>query len=211
MEEKKEEPGIFSDAKSFGLFVWDFLKVIIIALVIILPIRYFVFQPFIVSGNSMLPNFEDGQYLVIDEISYRLRQPERGEVVVLRYPDDPKQYFIKRIVGLPGEKVSIDNGRVTIYNTQHPDGMVLDESYLPTQGLTYPLNSDVIGGKKTLTLSSEQYFTLGDNRLQSSDSRYWGPLPKNDLVGRVLIRAFPLNKFHKFSAPSYSYTAVETL
>jgi signal peptidase I len=157
------------------LFVWDFLKVILIALVIIVPVRYFIFQPFIVQGSSMEPNFKNGQYLIIDELSYRFHNPARGDVLVLRYPRDPKQYFIKRVIGLPGEKVQIDNGHVVVYNNDHPQGFTLNESYLSGQSLTFAQGSSYVGNKKTLTLAPNEYFMMGDNRLYSSDSRDWGP------------------------------------
>ncbi|MGE5393034.1 MAG: signal peptidase I [Candidatus Saccharibacteria bacterium] len=186
------------------MFALDFLKVVVIALAIILPIRYFIFQPFIVQGSSMEPNFSNGQYLIIDEISYRFEQPKRGDVLVLKYPNNPKEYFIKRIIGLPGEKVEIDNGKVTIFNPEHPNGVALDESYLPSQGLTFPHNSGLVGGKKTLELTSDEYFMMGDNRLASSDSRDWGPLNRNGIVGKVFVRALPLTDFTRFKTPAYS-------
>jgi signal peptidase I len=186
------------------IFIWEFLKVIIMALVIILPIRYFIFQPFIVSGSSMKPNFENGEYLVIDEVSYRFREPARGDVLVLKYPIDPKQYFIKRVVGLPGEKISIDNGRVTIYNNEHPEGFVIEEPYLESQGLTFPHNNTIVGGKNIITLKIGEYFMLGDNRVASSDSRDWGPLTRDQIVGRVFIRVLPLTEFGTVPHPEYS-------
>src|SRR4051812_32072411 len=133
--EENTNPDASKPASSGGftaglLFLWDFVKVILVALIIILPIRYFVFQPFIVSGSSMEPNFQNGQYLIIDELSYRFHTPNRGDVLVLKYPKDTTQYFIKRVIGLPGEKVQVDNGQVTIYNSEHPDGMVMNEPYL---------------------------------------------------------------------------------
>lgn len=197
--------GFFGSFVSAVLFVWDFLKVIIIALAIILPVRYFLFQPFIVSGSSMEPNYSNGEYLIIDEISYRFSQPQRGDVVVLKFPKDPKQFFIKRVVALPGEEVNIDNGRVAIINGEYPQGVVLDESYLPNQGLTFPHNAALIGGKKTLKLANDEYFTLGDNRLASSDSRDWGILKRHEIIGKVFLRLLPLNEFSKFEAPAYSF------
>ena len=195
----------FGGFSTTALLVWDFLKIILIALIIIIPIRYFVFQPFIVSGSSMEPNFQNGQYLIIDELSYHLRQPVRGDVIVLRYPRDTKQFFIKRVIGLPGEKVQIDNGKVTIFNDKHPEGVALDESYLPNQGLSYPHDNTIVGGSKTLTLGKDEYFMMGDNRLASSDSRDWGVLPRKDMVGRVLIRVLPVNTVKLFNnSPSYS-------
>lgn len=201
--QQTDGPGFFSKMKSGTLFVFDFLKVIIIALLIILPIRYFVFQPFIVSGSSMEPNFSNGQYLIIDELSYRFTKPQRGDVIVLHYPNDRKEFFIKRVIGLPGETVEIDNGSVKIFNTQYPDGTVLSESYLPSQGLTFPHNTTLIGGKKTIKLGTDQYFMMGDNRLASSDSRDWGPLNYSDVVGKVFFRALPLSEASKFHTPSY--------
>ncbi|MBI2607423.1 MAG: signal peptidase I [Candidatus Doudnabacteria bacterium] len=187
------------------LFIWDFLKVILIALAVIIPIRYFLFQPFIVSGSSMEPNFSNGQYLIIDEISYRFRQPQRGEVLVIRFPEDRKQFFIKRVLGLPGEQVKIENGRVIIFNTEHPNGAVVEEVYLSNQGLTFPHNTSLVGGKNVLTLKEDQYFMLGDNRLASSDSRDWGILKEQDIVGRVFLRALPITTFDLFDSPEYTF------
>ncbi len=188
------------------LFVWDFVKIVVVALIIIVPIRYFVFQPFIVSGSSMVPNFQNGQYLIIDELTYHFTSPERGQVVVMRYPKNPKEFYIKRIVGLPGEKVQLDNGRVVIYNAAHPEGVTLTEPYLSNQELSYPHDSSIIAAKNILTLEPDQYFMMGDNRLASSDSRDWGPLPRADMVGRVLIRVFPLNVFGVLNhLPAYSF------
>ncbi len=176
--------------KKFLIFIWEIIKIVIIALLIVLPIRYFLFQPFIVSGQSMKPNFEPGDYLIIDELSFRLREPKRGEVVVFRFPRNPSQRYIKRIIGLPGEEVGIEGGMVKI------NGEFLDEtSYLPlgieTRGVVH------------LKLSEDEYFVLGDNREASSDSRYWGALPKKNIVGRVFLRAWPLTAFAKFEAPHY--------
>jgi signal peptidase I len=205
-ENQQPNNSFFGGFASGLLLVWDFLKIILIALIIIVPIRYFVFQPFIVSGSSMEPNFSNGQYLIIDELSYHFSSPGRGQVVVLRWPKDPKQFFIKRIVGLPGEKVEIDNGKVMIINAQHPDGVTLNEPYLPNQGLTYPHDAAIVGGKKILTLGSDQYFMMGDNRLASSDSRDWGILPRKDMIGKVLIRVLPLNEFGVFNhLPAYNF------
>ena len=201
----QDNKGLFGNLGSTALFIWDFIKIVLIAVAIILPIRYFLFQPFIVSGSSMEPNYSNGQYLIIDELSYRFREPVRGEVIVLRYPNDPKQFFIKRIVALPGEKISIDNGRVTVVNDENPEGVTLNEPYLPNQGLTFPHITTLIGGKKTLALGANEYFVLGDNRLASSDSRDWGVLEKYEIVGKVFIRVLPLTQFEKFQQPEYSF------
>jgi len=184
--------------KTFFLFLFEVIKITVLTLAIILPIRYFLMQPFFVKGASMEPNFDDGQYLIIDELSYRLRQPARGEVVVFRYPADPKQYYIKRIIGLPGETVEVVDGRVKIYNSEHSLGFVLDETnYLPPTVSTY-------GDQKTV-LNSDEYFVLGDNRQASYDSRRWGVLPAENLIGRAWLRAWPPQVAKVFAAPEYSY------
>ncbi|MEK9180731.1 MAG: signal peptidase I [Patescibacteria group bacterium] len=182
---------------SIWYFVWDFLKVFLIALAIIIPVRFYLFQPFIVTGQSMQPTFHDGEYLIIDEISYRFNEPDRGDVVVIRSPQDTSQFFIKRVIGLPGETVEIANGKVVIKNKDHSAGLTLQESYLPENAATF--------GNSRATLSSEQYFVLGDNRMASSDSRVFGPIKKDSIVGKVFLRAFPLDKFNTFFAPQYSY------
>ena len=161
-------------------------KILLVSLAIVLPIRYFIVQPFIVRGASMEPNFHDGQYLIVDEVTYDVRKPARGEVIVFHYPRDPSQFFIKRIVGLPNEQVEIKKGRVTIFNKDNPNGMLLDEQYLkPPNRATYP--------DKTVTLAGSEYFLMGDNRDFSSDSRFWGPMDIKFMVGRTLFRAWPLN------------------
>ena len=179
-EPKKED----SRMKKYLLFVWDFVKIIIIAAIIVLPIRYFLFQPFIVKGESMVPNFQSGDYLIVDEISYRMVAPERGDVVVLKYPLDTTQRFIKRIIALPGETVEIKNGQITI--SKDGVSVVLDEkNYLPEL-----LSTD---GTVSLALGADNYFVLGDNRQFSYDSRRWGVLPKKDIVGRAIFRIFPFS------------------
>lgn len=178
--------------KNFLSFLSETLKIVVIALVIVVPIRYFLFQPFFVKGASMEPNFDDNQYLIIDEISYRFREPQRGEIIVFKYPHDPSQRYIKRVIGLPGETVEIKDGEVLI------SGKILEESsYLPTGTLT--------PGLTKITLTENEFFVLGDNRLHSSDSRSWGPLPKENIVGRAYLRAWPFTALDKFEPPSYSY------
>ena len=199
IEPEKEEQVYYG----VGSFLLEVVKVFVWALVIILPIRVFLFQPFFVQGASMEPNFKNGDYLVVNELTYKqtdvnllgthlftvgtVKDLKRGEVVVFRYPRNPEQYFIKRVIGLPGEQIKIVDGRVKIFSQSNPEGEVLDESaYLP-KGL-------ITSGAVEITLSQDQYFVLGDNRANSSDSRVWGPLPKNDVIGKVLIRAWPLAK-----------------
>lgn len=193
-EQRSEELKVSSWA-AIRLFVLDFVKVFVIAVAIIIPIRWFLFQPFVVTGDSMLPNYQDGNYLIIDEISYRFRDPMRGEVVVLRFPGDPSQFFIKRLVGLPNERVVIEGGHVTVYDGSKEQ--ILDEEYLPNNNLTY--------GNIDRRLGTDEYLVLGDNRLSSSDSRVWGPLKRKDIVGRVYVRVFPLQEFDFFAPPQYDF------
>ncbi|OGZ41830.1 MAG: signal peptidase I [Candidatus Portnoybacteria bacterium RIFCSPLOWO2_02_FULL_39_11] len=184
--------------KSFFSFLFEVFKITVITLAIILPVRYFLMQPFFVKGASMEPSFDDNQYLIIDEISYRVRQPERGEVIVFKYPVDPTQYYIKRVIGLPGETVEVVDGQVKIFNNEHPLGFVLDESkYLPLNVATY-------SGDKT-TLGEGEYFVLGDNRSASYDSRRWGAVSFANITGRVWLRAWPPQTAKAFGAPEYSY------
>ena len=158
----------------------DILKFALLAVVIVLPVRMFIAQPFIVSGSSMDPTFATGQYLIVDEISYRFNDPVRGDVVILRYPRDPSKFFIKRIIGLPNETVEIREGVVTIMKGDG-ETITLDEEYVK-----YPKEDS-----STRTLRDE-YFVMGDNRAKSSDSRIWGPVPKRYIVGRALVRLFPI-------------------
>lgn len=163
------------------------MRLAIIAAAIALPIRYFIAQPFIVRGASMEPNFSDREYLVIDELSYFFRPPQRGEVVVFRYPLNPREYFIKRIIGLPGETVEVDAGTVRIFSSDHPGGFRLEEPYLPPD---LPFRGNV-----RFTLDPDEYVVLGDNRGSSSDSRNWGALERRFITGRAVFRAWPISRF----------------
>ncbi|MCL5733335.1 MAG: signal peptidase I [Patescibacteria group bacterium] len=174
----------------------EIIEAVVVAVGVVVVIRSFLVQPFIVSGDSMDPNFQNGNYLLVDEMTYRFRAPERGEVIVFHYPEDPSIYFIKRIIGLPGEKVVIKNDEVTIYNTSNPQGFVLSESYLPKSVIT--------SGDETFNLSQTQYLVLGDNRQFSYDSREWGLLNKSLIVGLVRLRLWPANELTAFAAPSYA-------
>jgi len=179
-----------------ALFILEVVQIVIISAAIIIPIRYFLIQPFYVKGASMEPSYYDHEYLIIDEITYRFNQPERGEIVVFRYPLDQSQFFIKRIIGLPGETIEISEGIVTVYNTDNPNGVVLNEEYLEdTQTL----------GKKRVALNADELFVLGDNRDESLDSRRFGPIRESDIVGRVWIRGLPLSRFGMFEIPEYNF------
>jgi signal peptidase I len=182
-----------SGPKKFFSFVWELAKIALIALVIVAPIRYFLFQPFIVKGESMYPNFESGDYLIVDEISYRFAEPQRGDVIVFNFPKDTTQRFIKRVIGLPGETVNITNGQVHI--TKDGNEIVLDEKYLPSNLKTY--------GDVNVVLGADEFFVLGDNREYSYDSRAWGVVPKKDIIGKAFLRIFPVAALSQIARPAY--------
>ncbi len=181
----------------WGLIV-EMIKVVVISLMIVLPVRYFLIQPFYVKGASMEPNFYDHEYLIIDEITYRFDEPKRGDIVVFKYPKDPRQFFIKRVVGLPGETVKIDNGLVFI---DSPNGYEpLQENYLLDEIETLmPLK-----GYSQVRLAQDEYFLLGDNREQSFDSRAFGPVKREFIVGRTWLRGWPVNRLTVFNTPEYN-------
>jgi len=178
MEEKKVKK------ESGWQTFWELARFAIIAMAIVIPIRIFIAQPFIVSGSSMVPTFENRQYLIVDEISYRLSEPERDDVVIFKYPKDTKKFFIKRIIGLPNEIVDIKGNEVIITNKKHPDGFTLDQSYVKNNA-----NNNI-----HFELKDKEYFVMGDNRTASSDSRYWGAVPEKLLVGKAFLRLLPINK-----------------
>jgi signal peptidase I len=172
--------------------LFEMLKIILISLAIVVPVRYFLVQPFFVRGASMEPAFSHGEYLIVDEASFYLRKPQRGEIIVFHFPRDRSQYYIKRIIGLPGERVRIEDGQITISDAAHPEFRLLDESAY-WRGVT--------AGSVDAKLTENEYFVLGDNRSASSDSRSWGSLKSGQIVGRVWIRAFPLERMVVFAAP----------
>lgn len=166
-------------------FFGDIVRFTIVAMLIVLPIRIFIAQPFIVAGASMSPTFENGQYLIVDQLTYRFDEPARGDVVIFRYPRDPSKFFIKRIVALPGETIRIEGSTVTIINAAHPDGFALEEAYV---------SSIKHEPEATHVLAEHEYFVLGDNRSASSDSRTWGTLSRDLIVGRALVRLLPVTE-----------------
>ncbi|MFH0853978.1 MAG: signal peptidase I [bacterium] len=180
-------------AKFFG-FILELIKTIIISLAIILPIRYFVIQPFYVKGASMEPNFHDKDYLIINELKYRFNEPERGDIIIFKNPRNTKEFFIKRIIGLPNEKIKIYDGKIFLYNEEHIDGVLIEELYIP---------EEYTKGNEILELRQNEFFVLGDNRNHSLDSRTFGPITKDSIIGKVWVRGWPLNKFSIFGEEKY--------
>lgn len=180
--ENVSTPAVQSSSSSF----WEIVRFACIALLIVIPFRLFIAQPFKVSGTSMVPTFQDKNYLIVDEISYRFMQPARGDVVIFHPPGQAKGiYYIKRIIGLPGETIKITNGVVTIINTAHPDGFTLDEPYIKNKST---------GDHIEKVIGESDYFVMGDNRPWSSDSRVWGTLPKANITGRAFLRLLPVKE-----------------
>ncbi|MBI5230116.1 MAG: signal peptidase I [Candidatus Magasanikbacteria bacterium] len=180
------------------LFFLELVKVGIFTIVTIFVVRTFLFKPFYVRGASMETNFFDHEYLIIDEVSYRLNEPKRGDVIVFRYPNDPSQYFLKRVIGLPGETIMVRNGRVIVINKDFQNGIVLNEGYL-RPSLRTP-------GDISATMKTGQYFVMGDNRPASWDSRGFGPISGSAIVGRVWVRGWPFDRAQAFSTPQYQLT-----
>lgn len=137
----------------------------------------------------MEPNFLDGEYLIVDEISYYFQEPRRGEVIVFKFPNDPSQYYIKRVIGLPGEKIKVQEQKVFVGDGNKM--VELNENYLT--------NRVFISGNFEFKLGPDEFFVLGDNRRASYDSRQWGALPEKNIVGRVLVRVWPFGDFKVFS------------
>jgi signal peptidase I len=163
---------------------WELVRYAAIAVAIVIPNRMFIAQPFIVSGSSMVPTFQNAEYLIIDEISYRFHEPKRDDVVVFRYPNDTKKFFIKRIIGLPNEKIDIKGSIVTVTNSIHPDGLVLDQPYV----------ENTSSNNTHFELKENEYFVMGDNRTGSYDSRNWGAVSRKLLIGKVFLRLLPISK-----------------
>ncbi|PIR85280.1 signal peptidase I [Candidatus Kaiserbacteria bacterium CG10_big_fil_rev_8_21_14_0_10_45_20] len=175
--------------RNTGKFVDDFIKFALIALLIILPIRAFVAQPFIVRGASMIPTFQSGEYLIVDQLSYRFHNPERGDVIILRYPKDEKVFFIKRVIGLPGETVELLGESIVIQGNDSPP-VTIEEPYIADDRIQNEYG--------VYTLGEGEYFVMGDNRIESSDSRSWGVLKRDGIVGRAFLRVLPPTRLDLF-------------
>jgi signal peptidase I len=196
-EDKNQNNNSKSVFKNFFIFCWDLLKILALALVIIIPFRTFVAEPFVVVGDSMELNFHNQDYLIVDRVTYRFTEPKRGDVVVLVPPKKKEDFFIKRIIAFPGETIKIAQGSVYIQNSQDKNWLLLKENYLRDNLQTIP--------EMTKKLGSEEYFVMGDNRMASLDSRHWGILPKDNLVGKVWLNVYSKGKlkFQLFKTPNY--------
>lgn len=163
----------------------------VITIVIVVKVtQIYLVQPFIVDGGSMIPTFHNKEFLLVDKLSYRIKEPSRGDVAIFKLYEGTQnpyggKHLIKRVIGLPNERVVVKNGVTTIYNAENPEGFTIDESFIVYKDLYKTID---------LTLGSEEYFMMGDNRTQSYDSRDWGPLDKKNIKGQVLFRVFPFTE-----------------
>lgn len=180
---------------------FELIRFIIIAGLIIIPFRIFIAQPFIVNGASMNPTFETNQYLIVDQITYRTGEPVRGDVVIFRFPLNPKDFYIKRVIGLPNETVTIEGNSVYIQEEGKETRFKLEEPYIK-----FPANNNL-----SVTLGSDEYFVMGDNRPNSSDSRHWGVLPKEFIVGRAYLRLLPLKEIDLLPGEHHQTTPNDSL
>lgn len=197
-----------------GSLIWELIKTIGGILLFLVIFRFYIFQPFSISGSSMEPNFHDNEYLIVNELSYHFSDPKRGDVVVFKHPEPacndfvssnyfnrvffqgPCNNYIKRVVGLPGETVTVKDGKITVKNTKNPSGFTLNEAYTA--------NIPVLGNQ-IVELKKDEYYVVGDNRNPnaSSDSREWGPLPRTHIVGKAFVILLPVDRFNVVKRPTY--------
>jgi len=193
-EENKDRK---SFRRTFFLFLFDLVKLIALAFIIVWPIHRFVFQPFYVSGPSMEPNFYDKDYLIIEKISYYFRDPVRGEVIIFESPMEPGDHLIKRVIGLPDEKIVIEKGQILVYSDQFPQGLTLIEKYLPAGTST--------AGQITVELGDDEYYVLGDNRNMSLDSRSFSFIKGKSITGRAWFRGLPVKNLGLIKTAAFAY------
>ena len=198
LAEEPKPKRTFLNLPPYLLFIFDLIKLMVIAFIIVWPIHRFIFQPFYVVGPSMEPNFYDNEYLIIEKTSYYLTEPKRGEVIVFQSPANPENYLIKRIIGLPNEKLTIEKGEIYIYNNSFPQGLVLDEQGYLSPGTVTPGSIDV-------QLSENEYYVLGDNRNMSLDSRVFGSVKQEYITGRAWFRGWPFENMGLLKNPVFAY------
>lgn len=214
-ENLKKHGKLFSTV--MGIFFTEMFRTIFIVVLLVIVTRFFIIQPFIVKGSSMEPNFHDNEYIFVEEASSKIAGFSRGDVVIFKHPENqctqfvnksfinrtflqgPCTNFIKRVIGLPGEAVIVKDGTIKIKNKEHPDGFILNESYIPKDD-SYKLKGDM-----SRTLGNDEYFVLGDNRQPNAslDSREWGVLPRNHITGKAWVVVLPFDKFGLVSHPKY--------
>lgn len=168
-------------------FVLDFIETIVVSLAIFAIVYLFLFQPHQVDGRSMEPNFHNGEYILTDKVSYRLHEPNRGDVVVFHSPQDERVDFIKRIIAVQGDTVELRGGYLYL------NGQKLEEGFINDPGKVAP--GKFLKEGQSVTVGTGEFVVMGDNRLHSSDSREWGMIGKNNIVGRAFFRYWPPQVF----------------
>ncbi|MCS7092262.1 MAG: signal peptidase I [Patescibacteria group bacterium] len=181
--------------RKIGFLLFDLLEVLVFAIAIFLFVYLLVMQPHRIKGTSMEPNFHDGEYLLSDKLTYRFKEPQRGEVIVFKAPGSNGEEFIKRIIGLPGEEIGLKDGKYTI------NGKALNESYLPSDLVTN--GGNFLSEGETALIPENHYFVSGDNRPLSSDSRTWGFVEKGKITGRAWLIYWPPESFGIIHAAEY--------
>jgi signal peptidase I len=198
VEQTNQQPGQQSDT---WRFLAELVRTALIVGLLTFAIRTFLLQPFVVQGESMSPRFHTSDYLLVNKLSYRLGEPQRGDIIVFKYPGNITINYIKRVIGLPGDHVIIADGKVRLVASDHPEGIILDEKYLPTDLQTNPVDGSA---SADYIVPPGNFLVLGDNRGNSSDSREWGFLPKDDIIGRAVIEAYPFNQASLIKHITYS-------
>ncbi len=196
LENPNFKPDQYYDHKGFlnnlGSNFIDLVQTLVVVGAVVILIYVFAAQPHKVSGHSMVPTFHDADYIITDKITQKFRKYEHGEVIVFHNPNNEKQDFIKRVIGIPGDKIKIQDEQV------YRNGTLLEEPYLPS-GLTTPADRFLTNGFE-VTVKEGEYIVFGDNRHNSQDSRDWGPLPQSKIVGKVFFRYWPIKDFGIFSS-----------
>lgn len=171
----------------------------VIAFGVVLPFRIYIAEPYLVDGRSMDPTFATNDYLIVDKLSYKIGTPKRNSVIVFKYPNDPSKSFIKRIIGLPNETVSMKNNVVTVVNEKNPAGFNPDQTFV-VHKCEKTINNCVYSFETKL--GPDEYFVMGDNRAESFDSRSWGALDRKYILGKPVLRLFPINQIEIFPGAS---------
>lgn len=199
--EKQNSPSLKTDniivyiVKKIINFFFDFLETSVVALSIFVVVYLFLVQPHEIKGSSMEPNFHNNEYILTDKISYKFREPQRGEVIIFKAPTNNEVDYIKRVIGLPGDRIKVQDGFVYV------NEMKLNESYLADKTPLLPGSSMQEGVE--ITIPPDHIFVMGDNRPHSSDSREFGPVSFNLIIGHAIFRYWPLPEMGLISTAKY--------